>query len=351
MSNRLKRIWIPAVFVLAAVGLIGFLLHRQAAREQHAMAFYGMSTVIDQQAYGSSAEQAMQAVQQALADFESTLSLYQEDSEIARINAAAGKQPVAVSAETRALLTQAKAISLASDNAFALTIAPLSLAWGVTGDTPRVVPQAERETLLALVNDEDILIDDASGTVKLAHEGQALDLGGVAKGTACNLAREIYNTYHIDSALLSIGGNVYAHGTKPGGTAYRVGFRDPNRDASAAIASVELRNAVFAVSGGYERFFEQDGVRYHHILDPTTGAPAESDIVSVGVVDADGTRADFYSTTLFVWGKEKALAYFAQGGEGILLDNENRLYVSAGLAESFSLIETDYEVYFMENRT
>ena len=103
----------------------------------------------------------------------------------------------------------------------------------------------------------------------------------------------------------------------------------------------------FATSGGYERYFEQDGVRYHHILDPATGRPAESDIVSVGVLCATGTEADFYSTTLFVWGKEKTLEYMKNGGQAIFLDEENNLYVSQAFAASLELLEDGYRVIYV----
>lgn len=335
-----------ALFALLAVWL---LAARAQSEKRYTRAFFSMSTMVDQKAYGSKAEAAMDEVEAAFAAFEAALSFYDTNSDIAAINAAAGGEPVSVKPQIITLLQEATRLSAQSDNAFAITLAPLSLAWGVTSDTPRVPTQAELDALLPLVNDADIEIDAAAGTVRLAHAGQAIDLGGIAKGVACNLAREIYGKNGVESAFISIGGNVYVHGKKPDDSAYRIGFRDPTRDASASIASFVMEDKVIAVSGGYERFFEQDGVRYHHILDPKTGAPAQSDIVSVGVIDADGGVADFYSTTLFVWGKEKALEFLSEqgGGCGILLDAENNLYVSKALETSFELVEEGYTVFFI----
>lgn len=312
---------------------------------------YCMNTIVDQKAYGAKAEKAMKAVEEAFFSFEQELSLYKEDSDIAKINAAAGIQPVQVKAQTVALLQDAKEAAISSENAFALTLAPLSLAWGITSDSPRVLSQQEIDALLPLVDDTQIRIDVNASTVYLAKKGQQIDLGGIAKGTACNLARDIYEQYGVNSAVLSIGGNVYVRGAKPDGTLYRIGFRDPKGDASSYIASFTMQDTVFAVSGGYERYFEQDGVRYHHILDPKTGAPADSDIVSVGVMKGDGTQADFWSTTLFVWGKEKTINYMKQGNTIIMLDNQNNLYVSAALQDSFVLLEgmeSKYNVIFVE---
>ncbi|MEG1872434.1 MAG: FAD:protein FMN transferase [Ruthenibacterium sp.] len=346
-----KQAVLTAIAVVLTAALLLALLWRTNTEKQNTRAestTYIMSTVMEQKAYGAAAEKAMAAVEQALRNFENELSLFISESDIAAINAAAGMQPVTVKPQTLALLTQAKELSLQkSDGAFALTIAPLTLAWGVTTDTPRVLSQSECDALLPLVDDSAIMLDAAAGTVMLQKAGQAVDLGGIAKGTACNVARDIYKKYKVDSALLSIGGNIYAHGAKPDGSLYRIGFRDPKKSATASIASITLKDEVFAVSGGYERFFEQDGVRYHHILDPKTGAPAHSDIVSVGVIDADGTVADFYSTTLFVWGKARALEYLKNGGKGMLLDEENNLYVSQSLKETFELVESGYHVIFV----
>lgn len=319
----------------------------QQKNKRYSAATYAMSTVVDQNAYGAHAESAMEAVNKAFAAFENRLSLYVDDSEISQINAASGQQPVKVSQDTFDLLTQAKQLALSSDNAFALTIAPISLAWGITTDTPRVLTQAETDALLPLVNDNSLILNADDCTAYLETAGQAIDLGGIAKGTACNVARDIYEQYGVDSALLSIGGNIYVRGTKPDGSEYRIGFRDPTQSASTSIASVTLKDTVFAVSGGYERYFEQDGVRYIHIFDPSTGRPAESDIVSVGVINEDGTVADFYSTTLFVWGKEKALDFLSNGGCGMLLDENNNLYVSKALESSFELAEDGYTVHFI----
>ncbi len=334
---------IAAVLILLCGGI--YLYQKNIQQKRYALAFYGMSTLVDQKAYGASAEKAMAEVQNAFVQFEEELSLYNENSDIAKINAASGKSPVKISAEAYDLLTQATQLSSISNNAFAITVAPLTLAWGITSDTPHVLSQSEIDALLPLVDDSALILEN--GTAFLKNEGAKIDLGGIAKGTACNLAKKIYEENGVKSALLSVGGNIYVKGKKPDGSAYRIGFRDPTKSAQTSIASITLEDEVLAVSGGYERYFEENGTRYHHILDPKTGAPASSDIVSVGIIEKDGTKADFYSTTLFVWGKEKTLAFMKNGGKVIMLDAENNLYVSRALEPSFELVETGYNVIFI----
>ena len=324
-----------AAAVVCAGGLLYYNLSRQNVR--HTSATFVMDAVADQKVYGPNGEKAIAAAEQAFREMENRLSVYKEGSDIARLNAAAGSgEAVAVEAQTYALLSQAKTLSAQAGGAFELTIAPLALAWGITTDAPRVLQQDEIDALLPLVDDSGLLLE--SGTARLQRPGQAVDLGGIAKGAACDVAKEVYDEYGIRAALCWLGGSsIYARGVKPDGEAWRLGFRDPKEEESVSLASFEIRDAVFCTSGGYERYFEQDGVRYHHILDPATGRPAQSDIVSIGILCENGAEADFWSTALFVQGREKALEYFETGGEGLLLDEDNTLYVSKALQASFEV--------------
>lgn len=343
----------PATVLLAAVFLAAaglFAAHISRRSRQAASTIFAMDAAISQRVYGANGQKAIAAAEQALREMEALFSLYRPESDIARLTASAGsKEAVCVDARTYALLQQAKALCGQTDGAFCLTLAPLSLAWGIATDAPRVPPQQEIDRLLALVNDDDLILQD--GTACLRQAGQAVDLGGIAKGAACDAVKEVYDAYGIRSALCWVGGSsIYVRGEKPDGTGWRLGFRDPSGDAASALASFEVRDAVFCTSGGYERYFEENGVRYHHILDPATGYPVQTDILSVGVLSENGAEADFWSTALFVQGKEKALEYFANGGEGILLDNAYHLYVSGALQSSFQLTAQDagrYQVIFL----
>lgn len=344
-----KKWFIPiACVVLAGLVLASILFYNARQAKQHTAATFAMDTFVTQSAYGPNAPKAMQQVNAALAEYENRLSLFRPQSDIVAINNAAGGEGVQVSEETAALLRQALELSAQSDGAFAITVAPLTQLWGITSGKPNIPAQAEIEALLPLVNDESVQIED--NTVTLPQEGMAIDLGGIAKGAFCNNAAKIYEENNVKSALLSIGGNIYAHGAKPDGSPYRIGFRDPAGGENSYIASFFMQNSTIAVSGGYERFFEQDGQKYIHILNPQTGWPAQSDIVSVGVVHRDGTVADFYSTTLFVNGVQAALRFMKTGGTAIVLDSSNNLYVSQSLYEGFILEEglpVEYNLTFV----
>lgn len=329
-GTPLRRFAAAACAAALCAGLAGCAPSEPVSRTD-----FFMSTLVTQQAYGWGAEEALARAADTLGEWEQRFSLYEEDSDVCRINAAAGVQPVQVSEATAALLAQAKALAQTTDGAFALTVAPITLAWGVHSDSPRVVPPEECAALAALVDDSALQL--GQDTAFLQKAGQGLDLGGCAKGAALDAVAGVYAQAGVESALVSLGGNVYARGTKPDGTPWRVGFRDPSGGDNASLASFELTDAVIAVSGDYERYFEQDGVRYGHIMNPATGAPAQSDIVSVGVVCETGLEADVRSTEMFVRGRDAALAYFEAGGTGLMLCEDGVLYVSRSLQGSFEL--------------
>ena len=336
------RQWRPC---LAVVGICLLLAGCAESAQPVSRTDYFMSTLVTQQAYGTQAEDAQQRAADVLAEWEQRLSLYKENSDITRINAAAGKNAVEISEETASLLMKAKSLAQTTNGAFALTLAPVTLAWAVNSDSPRVVPADECAALAGLVDDEALQL--TKNTAFLQKEGQGLDLGGCAKGAALDAMAQVYDQYGVESAVVSLGGNVYARGTKPNGTPWRVGFRDPSKDDSASLASFELTDAVMSVSGDYERYFEQDGVRYGHIMNPETGAPAQSDIISVGVICETGLEADIRSTELFVRGKKAALEYFQAGGTGMMLCEDGVLYVSRNLEDGFQLADDSQQVQFI----
>lgn len=349
-----QYICIIGLFVSIAMGIAAASAYyfievkgKQENKEQEFKATtFAMDTIVTQTAYGPNATNAMQEVNIALADYEARLSMFSSESDVNKIANGAGGEGAEVSPDTAALLRQAQELSQTSEGVFAVTIAPLTQAWGITGDSPRVVPQEELDELLRLVDDSRMQIK--GNHVLLAEKGMGLDLGGIAKGAACSLVADIYEKNGVERAVLSIGGNVYVRGTKPDGTLFRVGFRDPERGEGAYIASFAMQDEVIAVSGGYERYFEQDGKKYIHIINAKTGMPAESDIVSVGVLHEDGAVADFYSTTLFIGGKDKTLSYMESGGRVIMLDKEKNLYVSESLREDFLMHEENTEEYTEE---
>ena len=291
-----------------------------------------MDTIIEQQFYGDGAIQAEQEILRRLRQFEQEVSLYIPSSDIAQINALAGQGGVEVSPRTFDLIRQAKEYSEISQGTFDLTVAPLVEAWAITSATPRVPTEEELQQCVSLVAWQDVLLDEEHTAVTLARSGQAIDLGGIAKGYAAGIIHEVCQEMAVNNGFVSLGGNIIVIGPQPNGSPFLFGIRDPRGTTEDYILKIPLSTGCIATSGDYERYFEQDGQRYHHIFDPKTGKPAQSDLLSVSVVAADGAFCDFLSTALFVAGKEAALRLLDKTEFAlIVVDQDKNVYVSDAL--------------------
>ena len=310
---------------------------------------YAMNTVIEQKWYGESADTVYTGMETKIREIESALSLHLSQSEIAAINENAGVQPVEVSQRTFDLLQRAKELSEQSDGAFDITIAPVVELWGITSDHPHVPTDEELAQAMALMGLEDLVLDEEACTAYLTRPGMAIDLGGIAKGWTADQLREYARELGAERGYVSLGGNLMIIGERPDGDPFKFGLRDPQGDASTYLGTVTLEDGcTMATPGGYERYFEEDGIRYHHVLDPRTGYPADSDLLSVAVISKDGTLADYLSTTLFVQGLEAAKA--AAGSEDyalVMVDQENNVWISGSLRGNFEPHETDADYTYI----
>lgn len=250
-----------------------------------------------------------------------------------------------LSSEEAELIQTAWQISDWSDGAFDLTVAPLSALWDVSRATR---PPAEEDIARALALVGYRTAECTAEGVCFSKAGQGLDLGAVAKGSAGDRAAERLQALGCTGGVLDLGGNIKLFGAKPDGSLFRVGIRDPRGDSALGILT--LTDTSVITSGSYERYFEYEGVRYHHILDPRTGRPAESGLLSVTVVCKDGALADMLSTACFVLGAERGTALLdtvnASGrwpaAEGIFVLEDGGVVVTAGLEDAFSLTSKDY---------
>lgn len=328
----MKRLFIGGLLV-AALMLAGCGAQTSAEESSQTREVYAMDTVMTLEAYGQNADAALDEAVAEIERLDALWSIASSDGEIARLNA---EKQITASADTLALLTRAKEISAATDGLFSTTIAPLMEAWGFTNGDYRVPDEAELSALLAHVDDEEIAISDSTVTIPADAK---VDLGGIAKGFTSARVMEIFRENGVKNGILSLGGNVQALGTKPDGSLWRVGLQDP-ADERALFATLELADKAVITSGAYERNFEQNGITYHHIIDPRTGYPAESGLSSVTIVSDDGTLADGLSTALFIMGKESAVEFWRSHRNDfdmVLLADDGAVTVSAGIADALAL--------------
>ena len=310
-------------------------IYREAGGSYYT-SFYAMDTQISLRAYGSGAEAALAASASRLTELEGILSAEQETSELARINQGNQQNPGSTQALSPTLyrvIAAALALSAETDGALDISTYPLVCAWGFGGSASPHLPQAEEiARLLPLVDYRQIQLSEQGITLAA---GMQIGLGAIAKGySADELADLFAEAEGVEAAVISLGGNVQTVGQKPDGSPFLIAINDPQPQHQAPVCILALGEAAIVTSGGYERYFEQEGQIYHHLLDPHSGYPAENGLVSVTVVAKSGTLADAMSTALFVSGREKASRLWAAQDEYeiILIDDQNRVYYSEGLA-------------------
>ena len=280
-----------------------------------------------------------------IARIEDEMTVNREESEVIRVNRAAGKAPVQVSPDTLSVISRGLEICRVGDGAFDITVGPLVKLWGIGTSSARVPSQKEIRAALARMGWRDVQVLPDSSSVFLRRPGMALDLGAIAKGYAADEVARILREHGVKAALVNLGGNVLTIGAKPDGTPWKIGVQNPEEPRGTHIGIIDVGETAVVTSGSYERYFEAGGRRYHHILDTTTGAPVDNGLTAVMIVARDSTTADGYSTLVFALGLQKgrALVESSAGAiEALFITDKRDIYVTAGLRKRFRLTDTRF---------
>lgn len=290
---------------------------------------YAMDTVMTLTAYGPNAQNALAEAENEITRLDTLFSISSENGDIYRVNQYGEGD---LSEDSLTLLSSALNYYTETGGIFDCTIEPVMEAWGFTTQDYRVPEQAELDDLLSRVDASCISL---TGNHVTLPENVRLDLGGIAKGFTSARVMKVFAENGVTSGIISLGGNVQTLGKKPDGSLWRVGVQDPvNQDDMFAV--VEVADEAVITSGAYQRYFEQDGIHYHHIIDPRTGYPADNGLISVTIISPDGTLADALSTSLFIMGPEKAAAFWQNHRDqfdAILMTDNGDVLVTSGLAD------------------
>ena len=300
---------------------------------------FAMDTYMTVTAYGSEAAEAVTEAVSEIQRLDTLWSVGNMESEIARINNSGSE---ILSEETAALIQGSLDLYEMTEGRFDITIYPLMDEWGFTTQNYKVPTQERIDELLQKVDASAMDFDADSRTLTLP-EGVQIDLGGIAKGYTSAHIMEIFDKYDVVSGLVSLGGNVQAYQSKVDGSAWRVGIENPDTTVGQLknvdyVGVLSIVNKAVITSGGYERYFEEDGQTYHHILDPATGYPSDSGLISVTIVSEDGLLADGLSTSLFIMGQEKAIDFWREhkdAFDAVLIDKDGNITITAGLQDAF----------------
>jgi len=312
---------------------------------------FAMGTVISQKVYGVNGQAAIDEVTEKINYLDRLLTFNAPEGDVYKLNENAAIKNVELNPETVTVIKKAQQVSELSNGAFDLTIGPVVKSWGIGTNQERIPPKEELQKLLPLVNYKDIYIDDSSAGLKKA--GQMIDLGGIAKGYAGDVAMEIYKKYGIKSAFINIGGNVVTLGNKPDGSPWAVGIRNPRPEGDQSgqiVGTVKVTDKAVVTAGDEQRYFEREGQRYHHILDPHTGYPAKSNLISVSLVADSSLDADALATAVFILGLEKGTQLLQRYGdiEAVFITTDKKIMVTDGLKGTFELHDQSNQFQYIE---
>jgi thiamine biosynthesis lipoprotein len=278
-----------------------------------------------------------------LRQIEDELSVNKPGSHIDAVNEAAGRNPVRVDEDAFAILERDLSYAAMSEGAFDPSVGPLVRLWAIGTERERVPSREEIGAALALVGWKNVILDGAARTVFLKKPGMALDLGSGTKGYATDEVVKIFRTAGVKSAIIDLGGNIYALGKKTDGKSWRIGLQDPESDRGSYLGIASLSDRSMVTSGVYERYFMAEGKRYHHILDTKNGFPVDNGLLSVSIVADRSFDADGLTTTVFALGREKGMELARRRGvDAILVDRDRKVYCSPGVSKYFEITNKDY---------
>jgi len=312
---------------------------------------FAMGTVVMQRIYDDNGKKISKQVIDRIRKIEEGMTINKLGGQINKLNEFAGIDFVELDKDDIYILEKAKEYSEISNGAFDVTVGPLVKKWGVFSDNPSIPSMDEIHSLLGIVGFKDIKIDKPSSRAKLDKKGQVVDLGGIAKGFAGDEAIKIYKKHGVKSAFISIGGNIVLLGGKPDSTSWKVGVRDPRGPEGSYIAVINAKDKAIVSSGDYQRYFEKEGVRYHHIIDPRTGYPADSGLIGTTVVSELSIDADALSTAAFVLGLESGMDLIEkiEGVEAVFITDKKKVYITEGLSDQIQF-EDENEYEYIEKR-
>ncbi|MFV0344548.1 MAG: FAD:protein FMN transferase [Anaerocolumna sp.] len=342
-----KKLFLIIIFCTLLVTLMGCTSKEQIYEQQE----FKMDTIMNLKAYGSKAEQAIKKAYERIDEIEQMASAQIETSDVSKINASAGKAYVKVHSEIILMLQTAVKYSDLSEGAFDITVGPIIKLWGIGTDQERIPTDAEINETLNLVGYENISINAEESSVMLLKEGMSIDLGGIAKGFAADEVVKIFRESGVENALINLGGSsMYTLGVKPDKSLWSIAIQHPRKDKNGNYAGIiKMSSQALSTSGDYERYFIENGIRYHHIMNPFTGYPAVAGVMSDTIVisgdNPNGNMlADILTKVTFVSGVDKGLEIIdsLEGVECLAITTDNKIYKSSGWTLQVDDISSDF---------
>lgn len=309
--------------------------------------YYIFDTIVQVKVYDSRiTDRHFNEIDELLHKIDTEMSRTNNKSELDKINDNAGIKPVQVSEQTFSVIQKAYDYSKLTDGRFNLAIGPLVSLWNIGNEGAHVPEPSEITKLIPLSQYNLIELNPDKREVYLKKKGMILDLGGIAKGYSADVIAKYLTDNDFNSAIIDLGGNVLALGQKPGGRKWTIGIQDPDLTRGNPIGNLKVENQTIVTSGIYERFFEEDGKYYHHILDSETGYPVDNNLSSVTILTEKSIDADALSTSIFAMGLERGLEFAEQLDhvEALFITKDKKVYITSGMGEVLDMTNDNYKL-------
>ena len=307
---------------------------------------YFMGTVVTVTLYDNKSEKIIDKAFEEVKKIEQLVSINMDGTELDEVNNNSGIKPVKVSDDTYNIIKKGLEYSSLTNGSFDITIGPLVKLWSIGLPEAKVPTLDEIKGTLKYINYKDVEINDSEKTVFLKKPGMIIDLGGIAKGYTADVIAQTLKDEGVEKAIIDLGGNIYALGEKSENTLWRIGIQNPDQTRGEIVGSINVKDKSIVTSGIYERFIEQDGVKYHHILSPESGYPYDNEIAGVTIISDKSIDGDALSTSVFSMGITKGLEFINSqpDTEAIFITKDLKIYLTEGSQEIFKLTNDDFEI-------
>lgn len=335
---------IMMISIILSIGLVG--CKKQVASEPIKRTEIFMGTAIEVSLYDDGSEEILDKVFDRIVEIEDLVSINKSGTEIDELNENAGIKSVKLSETSYDIIETGVQYSKLSDGKYDITIGPLVKLWSIGLPEEKVPNKEEIDETIKKIDYSKVKMNPQTKEVFLSEEGMMIDLGSIAKGYATDEIVKILKEEGVQQAIVNLGGNIYAMGMKNGDTQWKIGIQNPFAERGQIVGSLDVHDKSVVTSGIYERFIEKDGVKYHHILNPKTGYPYETEIVGVSIIADKSIDADSLSTLIFTEGLEDGIKLVEKldDVDAIFITDEKKVYVTGGIRENFKITNSEFEI-------
>lgn len=305
-----------------------------------------MGTPISITIYEGGSDETLNRCFDKVSEIEDLVSINKENTELVKLNENAGISKVKLSDISYNILKKGLEYSKLSNGSYDITIGPLVKLWGIGLENENVPSEDKINEIIKYIDYKNVEINDSTKEAFLSKKGMEIDLGSIAKGYAADEVVNILKQEGVNRAIVNLGGNIYALGSKDSKSNWKIGIQDPFSNRGEVVGSIEVANKTVVTTGIYERFIEKDGVKYHHILNPKTGYPYNTDIAGVSIITDKSIDADALSTLVFTKGLDEGLEFVEtlNNVDAIFVTNNKEIYMTKGINDNFKLINNNFKV-------